>query len=408
MFIGAWLVVALAGACGGERWRWDEDGAGAASVRIDTKVRFVDDSASRHRQNNVQADEIKEPTDTGGFYNRPAGSGSGRYPVRAEPQRMRDGAYTRYQSDGTLDSLQYCKCVSTAECTPRTDLPQACASGMFLCCYKRPSKNRNSEYFNEIDDERPMLLPNYEKKGGAFPDAPGVEFGENSPRLLAARPVLTGPEGPTGHIGPHGPIGDTGSNQRNPGLLVGPEGPTGHIGPHHRDDRAHAGQDRPNSALKAIHRNTGVLVGPDGPTGHIGPAHSSNKGVLAGPDGPTGQIGPEESAQRGVLVGNGGPTGYLGPQQFGQQPVLVGPGGPTGMIGPGGRGGRRQSVLVGPGGPTGMIGPYGFQGGRMAQPGLLIGPGGPTGIIGPGRRLLVGPGGPTGQIGPRGYGQFGF
>lgn len=40
-------MVLLAGACGGERWRWEEDGAGAASVRIDTKVRFVDDSTNR-------------------------------------------------------------------------------------------------------------------------------------------------------------------------------------------------------------------------------------------------------------------------------------------------------------------------------------------------------------------------
>ncbi|XP_028040372.1 collagen alpha-1(XXVIII) chain-like [Bombyx mandarina] len=389
MFVVLWLL--LVAAVSGEKFRFPDEQS-SASLRIDTKVKFIDsrgDDVRSHREPKVQADEIpfREPEETGGFYNRP--QGEGRYPVRVEehaqsPYRVQSQAVLtvdvpkNYDSDGTLDSLQYCKCVDTPDCNPRPDSARACGSGKYLCCYKRKQSNRvnsyPSEYFNEVEDERPMLLPGQQNLARPFPPPPASEangvFGPGHAHQVGLlgpfdRPqgFLVGSQNPTGNIG-------------NSGVLVGPGGPTGSIGPK-RD------------------QNQGVLVGPDGPTGVIGPGHS-HQGVLVGPDGPR-DVGFSESAQRGVLVGPGGPTGIIGPgRNYGRRPVLTGPGGPTGIIGPG-RNGRR-GVLVGPGGPTGYIGP-GF--GRQGSPGVLVGPGGPTGTIGPGRSILVGPGGPTGQIGPQ-------
>ncbi|CAH0675728.1 unnamed protein product [Chilo suppressalis] len=370
------LIALYACACAAERWRWPE---AASSVRIDTKVHFIDakseDDQDKNRNSAVQSDEPQfvEATNTEGFYNRPPGIG--RYPVRVEtpraPYRVDPGSIynlrksQQHYSDGTLDSMQYCKCVSTPECSPNIDSAKACGSGKFLCCYKQPNKNQlqNSEIFNEVDDERPFLLPGQGERAGPFPSPPGTaldgSFGPglgHEAAILGAsvgpgkKPVLVGPGGPTGIIGPapnHASLNPTGTfspDQPNQGVLVGPDGPTGVIGP-----------------------NRGVLAGPGGPTGVIGP----NRGVLTGPGGPTGIIGPapnkkgyylsnydgqqSESAQRGVLVGPGGPTGIIGPAGFGRRPVLVGPGGPTGIIGPYGR--MNRPVLVGPGGPTGMIGP---------------------------------------------------
>ncbi|XP_028161583.1 collagen alpha-2(I) chain-like isoform X1 [Ostrinia furnacalis] len=389
------MVLCTAAALGGARadsWRWPE---GAASVRIDTKVRFTDDAPRSEHKNNrgeVQADEpqFEEPSNTEGFYNRPPGAG--RYPVRVQayqPYRVDEqGIYSlkktpQHYSDGTLDSLQYCKCVSTPECNPSVDSAKACGLGKFLCCYKRPNKStpQNTEFFNEVEDERPMLLPGQGERAGPFPPPPdtvlnGV-FGPGHGHEAALlgilqdnrgphQAVLIGPEGPTGQIGPKRPV------------LVGPGGPTGIIGPD---------------------QNRGVLVGPDGPTGVIGP-NQQNRDVLVGPGGPTGVIGPGQQ-NRGVLVGPGGPTGVIGPgivnkqeyeyfnsgkhdarqDETAQRGILVGPGGPTGIIGPAGFG--RRPVLVGPGGPTGIIGPYG---GRSGGRPVLVGPGGPTGMIGPPRR----------------------
>ncbi|XP_072932968.1 uncharacterized protein [Epargyreus clarus] len=402
--IAAWLVVGVA-SCTAERWAWPE---GAASVRIDTKVRFVDLPGDTHNQDNsrnknVQSDEVpfREPTDTAGFYNRPPGQG--RYPVHVHlanknAQYRRPGFYpsgtghhSNIESDGTLDSLQYCKCVSRPDCNPVPDKHHACGTHEYLCCYNPPNIQSNSEFFNEVDDERPALLPGHTNIEGPFPPPPdGVNKRPNDGRRQTQVEVLVGPEGPTGQIGipnkqvlvgPDGPTGIIGPG-RNPQVLVGPDGPTGIIGP---------GQ------------NQQVLVGSEGPTGIIGPGNvNRNPGVLVGPGGPS-DIRQSASAQRGVLVGPGGPTGIIGPQynQY-NRPVLVGPGGPTGIIGPrqpGFYGSQRRGVLSGPGGPTGIIGPAGFN--QRQNPGVLVGPGGPTGIIGPGRSILVGPGGPTGQIGPR-------
>ncbi|XP_046978055.1 collagen alpha-2(I) chain-like [Vanessa cardui] len=385
------LLLATVSYSGAERWSWP-DAAAEESVRIDSKVRFVDAPETRrnNKRDNVQADEIpfEEATDTEGFYNRPPGSG--RYPVVVEPERsLRINGQNVYflngqnrnqrYSDGTLDSLQHCKCVSRPDCKVQTDYKRACGTNQYLCCFNVPNRqnSQQSEYFNEVDDERPMLYPSQGNLAGPFPaphesNANGVFGPDHGPNnvLLGSfedrRPpqnVLVGPDGPTGIIGP--------TNQQ---VLVGPGGPTGVVGP-----------GRP------------ILTGPQGPTGVIGPGNENrdDRNVHTGPNRPSGDAGLSETAQRGVLVGPGGPTGIIGPAY--NRPVLVGPNGPTGVIGP-----RRQGVLVGPGGPTGIIGPGGFN--RQPQrPGILVGPGGPTGIIGPGRRVLVGPGGPTGQIGPGNY-----
>ncbi|KAM3955687.1 uncharacterized protein ACR2FA_010366 [Aphomia sociella] len=346
-----WLVLACICACAAEKWRFPE---GAASVRIDTKVHFVDgddranDNNDKSNENQVQADEIPfEPaSNTAGFYNRPAtGEISGRYPVRVEsnraPYRVEgQSIYTisknpqNYYSDGTLDSLQHCKCVSTPDCNPSRDSVKACGVGKYLCCYKRPNKNyqQNSEFFNEVEDERPVLLPGQSNIAGPFPPPPDSNYNGifgNVDRPRPQQAVLVGPDGPTGNIGP--PI-----KQGPPPSLQNPQIPP-------------------------------VLVGPEGPTGIIGPAPGSQNPISDGPR----DVGQSESAQRGILVG---------------------PGGPTGIIGPGGYNRR----------PNGFMNYY-FGGGRGGGggPGILVGPGGPTGIIGPGRGILVGPGGPTGQIGPR-------
>ncbi|XP_069357893.1 collagen alpha-2(I) chain-like [Maniola hyperantus] len=461
----ALLVLVLVLQCSsGERWRWPEDAEdaeGAESVRIDAKVGFVDGDQGGRRNNrqNIQSDDIfQQPTDTEGFYNRPPGAG--RYPVRVQPARnddrdiringrpaYNDGGHKneKYQ-DGTLDALQYCKCVSTPDCELRTDYANACGANQYLCCYRGAgNQNGQSEYFNEVDNERPMLFPGQPNKAGPFPPPTyennvdfqsghgygsqgqsGVLVGPGGPTGIIGpqkKPVLAGPNGPTGVIGPDrpgvvfperpvlvgpgGPTGVIGPNNDRP-VLVGPGGPTGVIGPN--NDRA-------------------VLVGPGGPTGIRGP--NNDRPILVGPGGPTGVIGPANN-DRPVLVGPGGPTGIIGPadddrddklfvrplgssseirhSESAQRGVLVGPGGPTGIIGPAfnlpylfgsgfGGSGFNRPVLAGPGGPTGVIGPR------------LVGPGGPTGIIGPdfnrqsrGRGVLVGPGGPTGRIGPRSFG----
>lgn len=356
-----WLLVATC-ACA-ERWSWPDDSVGEDSVRIDSKLHFGDPDTQRNskRNSNIQQDELpfQEATDTQGFYNRPADAG--RYPMRVEPgfnQGIRINGQTVFlndydrnqESDGTLDSLQHCKCVSRPDCQVQNDYRNACGTNQYLCCYNQPRQQNRypSEYLNEIDNGRPMIYPNIQNVG-AFPQQNNINKGIFRP-----------------------------NQGTEPGVLVGPGGPTGSIGT----------------------QNNQVLVGPGGPTGIIGPQNLNknvgNKNILVGPNGPTGDIGPSETAQRGVLVGPGGPTGIIGPAF--NRPVLVGPGGPTGVIGP-----RRpgQGVLVGPGGPTGVIGPSGFN--RPSQRPVLVGPGGPTGIIGPGRQILVGPGGPTGQIGPRNF-----
>uniref|UniRef100_A0A2A4K6N9 Uncharacterized protein n=1 Tax=Heliothis virescens TaxID=7102 RepID=A0A2A4K6N9_HELVI len=362
-----WCTVVLV-ASGSAKWRWP-DGEAAASVRIDTKVRFIESAEEKELEKDIRRKAVndapfKEPVETEGFYNRPPGSG--RYPVRVEahraPYRVDGNAIYRVHtpqkntiSDGTLDSLQYCKCVSQPDCDPKPDSLGACGVGKFLCCYQRPNNRdrvtpHNNEFFNELEDQRPMLLPGRENLARPFPPPPD-----------------------TAHSG----------------LFSS-------YGPGHEHDSSHIGVfDKP----------LGVLVGPGGPSGALGPqAKPIESGVLIGPAGPSGIVGPlpngppdasrSESAQRGVLVGPIGPSGIMG--SYGRRPVLVGPGGPTGIIGP--SRGRGPNVLVGPGGPTGIIGP-------ARQPGLLTGPGGPTGSIGPGRQILVGPGGPTGQIGPRFYGK---
>lgn len=100
-----------------------------------------------------------------------------------------------------------------------------------------------TEFFNEVEDERPMLLPNRENIARPFPPPPEAEinpgFGPGHAHnvgILGAldrndalggqnngnRGVLVGPDGPTGVIGP---------TQQNPDVLVGPGGPTGVIGP---------------------------------------------------------------------------------------------------------------------------------------------------------------------------------
>ncbi|XP_045769132.1 collagen alpha-2(I) chain-like [Maniola jurtina] len=438
----------------GERWRWPDDAEGAASVRIDAKVAFVDGDQGGSRRNNrqnIQSDDIfQQPTDTEGFYNRPPGAG--RYPPgRSDDRDIRingrpaydDGGYKneKYQ-DGTLDALQYCKCVSTPDCELRTDYKNACGANQYLCCYKG-KQNGQSEYFNEVDGERPMLFPGQSNKAGPFPPPnyennvdfesghgydsqgqSGILVGPGGPTGIIGpqkKPVLVGPDGPTGVIGPDRP----GVVFPERPVLVGPGGPTGVIGPNN-DRPVLVGPGGP-TGIRGPNNDRPILVGPGGPTGVFGPANN-DRPVLVGPGGPTGIIGPanydrddnllvrplgshndvrqSESAQRGVLVGPGGPTGIIGPafnlpylfsSAFGgsgfNRPVLAGPGGPTGVIGP---------RLVGPGGPTGRIGPDFNRQSRGG--GVLVGPGGPTGIIGPGRPILVGPGGPTGRIGPRSFG----
>ncbi|KAJ2951322.1 hypothetical protein O0L34_g5724 [Tuta absoluta] len=393
-------------------WGWPQDAQ--ESVRIDTKVRFLDDngkdksvytSTDITKHGSFQSDEspFRQPATTDGFYNRPPGDG--RYPVQVVPQldpyRVNSEGVYRVETkknDRTDEKVTFCKCVSTLECNPRQDSAIICGVGKYLCCYKRPNKNQqiNSEFFNEIEDERPTLFPGRERlTHGPFPPPPVQNIHpahneySNHEAVNMQQPVIVGPGGPTGNIGPP-----------QPQLLVGPGGPTGVVGPR-----------QPN------HDDRGLLVGPNGPSGVIGPREPSgvisvthanqnsadnDRGVLVGPDGPTGVIGPtathqnleaSAAAQRGVLVGPGGPTG-IGP--YGNRGVLSGPGGPTGIIGPN----RSRGILVGPGGPTGIIGP-GY--GRQSRPGLLVGPGGPTGTIGPGRQLLTGPRGPTGRLGPQPY-----
>ncbi|CAH0586753.1 unnamed protein product [Chrysodeixis includens] len=379
------VVVACAAAAraADSSWRWPE---GAASVRIDTKVRFLDSDSDeafkflekdgRRTLAQAQADEVpfRPPMETEGFYNRPPGAGQ--YPVRVETPRERyqldtNGIYpvgtndqARRYRDGTLDSLQFCKCVANPDCNPRPESARTCGAGKYLCCYKRPNQvtQKNTEFFNEVEDERPMLLPGHENLARPFPPPPGSELNG-----------FFGPFGP-GHGHDSSLIGVVDKPQ---GVLVGPGGPTGVVGPQQKPNRPNVVPSVPN-----------VLVSPAGPTGIIGPLPGPHKEE----DGRR-----SESAQRGVLIGPGGPTGVIGP--YGRRPVLVGPGGPTGIIGPG-RGARGPGVLVGPGGPTGIIGP-GY--GRQQNLGVLTGPGGPTGSIGPRRQILVGPGGPTGRIGPQGY-----
>ncbi|XP_050677899.1 collagen alpha-2(I) chain-like isoform X2 [Leptidea sinapis] len=343
-------------------------------------------------------------------------------------------AKNRYQgvdveSDGTLDTLQYCKCESTPHCNLRTDYANACGSNQYLCCYdkaKKPTIQANREFFNEVNDGRPFLQQEQGNAVGTFqapnfvghPDrGTGTDtrlfIGPN--KETNSRPILIGPQGPTGIIGPadnnnKSPAFLVGTSPGNlhsedfQGVLVGPSGPTGIVGPSFdripstSDDRGVlTGPDGPTGILGPSYSRP-VLVGPGVHKGDLGPSETAQRGVLVGPGGPTGFIGP--SRNRAILVGPGGPTGIIGPAQ--NRPVLVGPGGPTGIIGPA----QNRPVLVGPGGPTGIIGPNRprvFINRPSSNRGILIGPGGPTGIIGPGRQVLVGPGGPTGQIGPRNY-----
>ncbi|XP_026319081.1 uncharacterized protein LOC113229628 isoform X2 [Hyposmocoma kahamanoa] len=373
-----WAMCTLAGAVtaggvhsavgDGGRWRWPE----GQDVRIDTKVQFLDASTAANRASsdksglangkaNPHADApFKEATETNGFYNRPPGDG--RFPVRSvdayrtpypvNAQAMyhvHDRPYP--EKDETMNSPLFCKCVSTPECSPRRDSNEACGAGRYLCCYKRPNKEnqQNTEFFNEIDDERPMLFPSQEEVAGPFPAPPnsmphnefGPGHGHETMILGTYQSTSTGDE-----------LFDVNldiSDRKRP-IIFGP-GRTGKTGPQ---------------------KNNGVLVGPGGPTGVIGPAPVGD---------PRRDSGLSASAQRGILVG---------------------PGGPTGVIGPYGRN-HQHGVLMGP------VRASGFGTGYMRTqgPGVLVGPGGPTGIIGPGRRLLVGPGGPTGQIGPRGYFDYG-
>ncbi|XP_023935658.2 uncharacterized protein LOC112044147 [Bicyclus anynana] len=125
----ALLLVLWSSAGRAAAWRWPDSQA-EDSVRIDAKVGFVDEPTNRrNNRDNVQADELfQQPSDTAGFYNRPPGAG--RYPARGDDPDIRingrpaynDGGHRneKYQ-DGTLDSLQYCKCVSTPDCEVRTD-----------------------------------------------------------------------------------------------------------------------------------------------------------------------------------------------------------------------------------------------------------------------------------------------
>ncbi|XP_032516803.2 collagen alpha-1(II) chain-like [Danaus plexippus] len=353
-----------------ESWRWP-DMAAEDSVRIDSKVAFIDsksDITKRGDRGNTQADEIpfERPKDTEGFYNRPPDSG--RYPVRVEGGNRNQ----RYESDGTLDSLQFCKCVTMPDCQVQTDTANACGPNKYLCCYNRLNPYQ-SDYFNEVNGDRPMLLPNREQLSGSF-----------SPRPYADNNILF-----NSRFEQQNSFQSPFNGAPKPQILVGPNGPTGIIGPQRpkvtNEPSGNIGLDKP------------VLVGPSGPTGIIGPSNDkTGTNVLISPNGPNRELGQSASAQRGVLVGPGGPTGVIGPIY--RQPILIGPGGPTGIIGP-----RRQGILVGPGGPTGIIGPSRYQ--YSQGSGLLVGPGGPTGIIGPGRQILVGPGGPTGQIGPRNFGK---
>ncbi|XP_052749991.1 uncharacterized protein LOC128200479 [Galleria mellonella] len=359
-----WLVLVCVCACSAEKWRFPES---AASVRIDTKVRFVDgddrpndNEKIKASENQVQADEVPfEPaSDTAGFYNRPAsGDVSGRFPVRVEGQRAPyrvegQAIYSisktpeRYYSDGTLDSMQHCKCVSTPDCRPSSDSLKACGVGKYLCCYKRPNKSyhQNSEFFNEVEDERPVLLPGQENINGPFPPPPGSYFNG----------VFGAQQEPDSSV-----IGNIDRPRPQQAVLVGPDGPTGNIGPPNR----HVGATG-NPSLQHNSQVPPVLVGPDGPTGIIGPAPINPNQKPGG----NRDVGQSETAQRGILVGPGGPTGIIGPAGFNR--------------------------------PGGFMNYY-FGGGRSTGPGILVGPGGPTGIIGPGRGILVGPGGPTGQIGPR-------
>ncbi|CAG5054669.1 unnamed protein product [Parnassius apollo] len=471
-----WCWFMVLAICSAEKWRFPE----TESIRIDSKVRFTQsDQPSSDSQNsvstrdriNVQLDEIpvREPSEADGFYNQP--SSPRRYPSRVEVnsgsrldlqrrnynQRDRDRQRNpMYESDGTLDSLQVCKCSPTPSCGQRSDSSRVCGANMYLCCYSE-HKQRPSEYFNELVDERPMLLPGQFLSAGPFPPPPDTLLtGHYEPghaheaALLSAmgsRPgILVGPQGPkeifnpaqrptnvnsrpSVLVGPDGLTGIFGPNNKQ--ILVGPDGPTGIIGPTDSSTGNYEPTRRPfNNNVNIINSSKRpVLVGPNGPTGIVGPTgsptgiygdtrrpfnnegntiNSSNRPVLVGPEGPTGVIGPSDNPS--ILVGPNGPTGTIGPSQ---KPVLVGPEGPTGIIGPneGTRlGGYRdpqdvrpsetaqRPVLVGPGGPTGIIGP-GYN-----PRGVLVGPGGPTGVIGPGRPVLIGPGGPTGVIGPN-YGR---
>ncbi|XP_041980331.1 collagen alpha-1(X) chain-like [Aricia agestis] len=296
---------------------------GAESVRVDSKVQFTDQEkasirASRYYQGDLEDVPFQPPLDTEGFYNRPLGDG--RYPVK-DIRHDRRNSGTQLTPDGTLDSLHYCKCVTTPNCNFKMD-SNACGPNQYLCCYNKSPSYDTSALFNEVNDDR---LPNYSSQNfGPISTKPQPQqingFGPSSPR-----PVLVGPGGPTGIIGPN------------------------------------------FNGLDATPKP--VLVGPGGPTGIIGPVNDKRKkNVIDEYD-----QGPNESAQRGVLVGPGGPTGFIGPA-YNNRPILVGPGGPTGVIGPRRYPTYRNGILVGPGGPSGSIGP---------NRGVLVGPGGPTGRIGP-------------------------
>ncbi|CAB3255001.1 unnamed protein product [Arctia plantaginis] len=249
-----WCVLVVVTRSSADQWRWPE----AASVRIDTKIGFIEnDHTNKQNQAKRQDDDVPfhEPSETEGFYNRPPGSG--KYPVRVEGRRnqayrvdghaiypLKNGQkqYASNNYDGTVDTLQYCKCVNTPECNPHPSSEAACGLGRYLCCFKRPNKvtQQNTEFFNEVEDERPMLLPGRENLARPFPPPPGSE--------------VTGFFGPIGHPNDnsHPPF-----NKQQQGVLVGPEGPTGVVGPQSKPD---------------------VLVGPGGPTGIIGPAQTNDDG----------------------------------------------------------------------------------------------------------------------------------
>ncbi|CAH2047617.1 unnamed protein product, partial [Iphiclides podalirius] len=452
---GAWYWLMLAAVCSAEKWRFPDT---AASVRVDDKVTFNVSPFTGNQNEPPKRKALKKndqsdgqyfgrPSERQGFYDQP--SDAGRFTGNVRPNEL-DRYLSKnhvpnnynypasipqekpvYESDGTLDSLQVCTCSPTLQndCRKRVGGSRACGPNMHLCCKPDRVQQPSAEYFSDLTDERPMLLPGRGPSGGPFPPPPdSVLSGQYGPGhaheaaivsgLVPERAqlssILVGPQGPKGFFGPV-PQANT------PPVLVGPDGPTGITGPTDKTTFPDYGSNRSpyDGAVTDNYSGRPVLVGPGGPTGLIGP----NKPSALGPEGSAGVVRPNRRPSdsyngKPVLVGPEGPTGTIGPNYEGglgsykdpeearpsetaQRPVLVGPGGPTGIIGPGY---NQRPILVGPGGPTGIIGPR--------RP-VLVGPGGPTGIIGPGygltsrqgarRPVLVGPGGPTGTIGPYGY-----
>ncbi|KPJ16071.1 hypothetical protein RR48_06026 [Papilio machaon] len=417
-----WWVTLIA-VCSAEKWRFPEKTA--RSARIDSKVKFTEPSINSNQNflpnrgnipNNAVPNDLIDQAASQNFYYQP---GPGQYGDVVQPLQGQKVPFLMHQtsdkelvkpvheSDGTLDSLDRCMCRQKRDCMQRLTNAHVCGPNMKLCCFtdNNLSAVNRAEYFNELVDERPMLLPGRAPNSGPFPPPPDSVLtgaGKYAPgrapdaMLLAALDMYRDQPAPTRPR--HDPLLSTPNHvpapQLNRPVFIGTGGPNAL-------HRAGTHMVSKNNYILANNAKRPLLVGPEGPSGVVGPYRIGPQSLHPKPlvinderpelTNPNGQnyegslipyslqqdLHPSQSAQRPILVGPGGPTGVIGPE-YNQRPILVGPGGPTGIIGP------RRPILVGLGGQSGMIGPNYMP---TAKPGIrrpvLVGPGGPTGVIGP-------------------------